>query len=718
MRNIEFTLSTGWDTITAKPLYSDDIALVTERETNQIFFREKLSGKLTFLNDDYTWIMNTAFSQKITCNITITDNNNTKVWSGYFYRTDCTINEVDGILIVEPVPNDKYSAILDAMDNEVDLYENGVVMNGKNNLPGLIMVPPILQIYQLGSETVQNYLQGDLWQTDVAEATEDKSFLNSIGFDLSYGYMGATQDGDYELEYSPVSFSMSGDSVEINLTSGNYRLNIVYHDGGYVNVHFYRNGSFYAQGIGSVNDSSITLSRYEEQTQIVIGHVVLTCIEVWARIVTSFNSGMQDGAGWHYIGDFATPSKWYQYAQPLLANSLNIEFTMYNGKTTTPTKYGMIDDTGYYYSKPYSSTRDIIPVLQSQWTADFSFWLKIDRSSDSKLDTVWYSYNVPMMTLGNIIRCLLSANGINNITFQDTATYSQFLYTNPAPITNWDNDFCIWFTPKSNITNGKSTQFATKAPCKLSTIFDFLKKALNVYWYIDDNNRLIIEHWNYFRKGKTYSGNIVTAYDLTNMYNVRNEKPWAFGQNEYKFEKYTIPEFLKWSWMDETSYFFDGTGITCIDDFITKGQTEESSISDITTDINFMVTQPDKCSMDGFAAIFAENHYGYWTRRTTKEVQDNSLSFYTQNSQLAMFELQKSVLQYNLPCSQINRSKLTVTIPQELVKRAKTNEVKFPAFDLDPFEHVKTNIGDGEVESIENKICNNMLKVKLKYETE
>lgn len=718
MRNINFVLSTNYDSRDAKPIYSDDIALVTERETSQIFFREKLSGKLTFINEDYEWIMNCAFSVKITCTITITDGNETKVWSGYFYRIDCTINEVDGILTVEPTPNDKYSDILNALDNEVDLYENGVVMNSKNNLPGGILVPPILQIYQLGSDTIQNYLQGDLWQTDVSEATEDKSVLRSLGFDANYGFMGATQSGNYEIEYTPQQFTVVDDSVIIEFTSGDYKLKVTYVNSQYVSIDFSIGSFLYAEGSGSASNSSIRLFHTESGHQTSIGTVSLTIIEVWARIVTAFNGGYQDGAGWYYIGNFATPSKWYQYAQPLLAYSLNIEFTMSRARTTTPTKYGMIDDTGYYYEKPYSSTRDMIPVLQSQWTTDFSFWLKVNRSSDSKLDTVWYTYNIPIMTLGNIIRCLLSANGIANITFQDTATYSQFLYTNPAPITGWDNDFRILFTPKSNVLNGKATQFATKAPCKLSTIFDFLKKALNVYWYIDDNNRLIIEHVDYFKRGKRYTGDIATAYDLTNIYNVRNKKSWAFCQNEYKYEKYTIPEFLTWSWMDDTSYYFDGTGIKCIDVFVSKGQTEESSISDITTDINFMISQPDKCSMDGFAVIFAENHYGYWTRRTYKVVEDNNLTFYTQNSQLAMYELQQNVLQFDLPCAQISRCKTTITVPQRQVKRTKTNEVKFPAFDLDPFEHVTTNIGDGEVDTIENKICNNMLKVKLKYETE
>lgn len=718
MRNIEFTLSTGWDTITAKPLYSDDIALVTERETNQIFFREKLSGKLTFLKDDYTWIMNTAFSQKITCNITITDGTDTKVWSGYFYRTDCTINEVDGILTVEPVPNDKYSAILDAMDNEVDLYENGVVMNvsGKQ---GAIRVPPILQIYRRESDVITNYCQGRTWELDVSEASNDASALADIGFSGRTVSRSAKQTGNYNIIYETTTFYNENmdEGWNFELIKDSYKLKVHRPTLPFYKAEFYINDSLIASGnyYGAGDDVEL----FSGDTS--IGYVNVSEVIFYSRIL---NSNISLSTGWKNVGNFATPSKWYTYARATDYQTLGILGYWYNGRSSTPTKYGMIGNTGYYYKKPTYNGYVPVPTFQQYWTEDFSFWILINKQNDTELDEeyYWKQWNIPVMTIGNIIRCLLSANNINNVSFQETTTYSQFLYDNPQPITSYNDGGILLFTPKSNITNGKVSNFATKAPCKLGTILDFLKKALNVYWYIDDSNRLIIEHWNYFRQGKTYSGNIATAYDLTDMYNVRNEKPWAFGQNEYKFEKYTIPQFLKWSWMDETDYFFDGTGIKCLDEFVTIGQTEESSISDITTNIDFLIIQPDKCSQDGFVAMYAvlngDNNLYLPTIGYSETEESNEDYYYTQNSQLAMFELQKSVLQYNLPCSQINRSKLTVTIPQELVKRAKTNEVKFPAFNLDPFEHVTTNIGDGEVESIENKICNNMLKVKLKYETE
>jgi hypothetical protein len=43
------------------PIYKDDLAINYERETGQMFFREKLSGKLTFVGTDYEFIMSQDF---------------------------------------------------------------------------------------------------------------------------------------------------------------------------------------------------------------------------------------------------------------------------------------------------------------------------------------------------------------------------------------------------------------------------------------------------------------------------------------------------------------------------------------------------------------------------------------------------------------------------------------------------------------------------------
>lgn len=48
----------------ATPVYKDDLAKEYELETNQRFYRAKLSGKLSFIRDDYDYINNKPFDNE------------------------------------------------------------------------------------------------------------------------------------------------------------------------------------------------------------------------------------------------------------------------------------------------------------------------------------------------------------------------------------------------------------------------------------------------------------------------------------------------------------------------------------------------------------------------------------------------------------------------------------------------------------------------------
>lgn len=49
---------------TVHPIYKDDLAKEYELETNQRFYRAKLSGKITFVRDDYDYINNQSFDNE------------------------------------------------------------------------------------------------------------------------------------------------------------------------------------------------------------------------------------------------------------------------------------------------------------------------------------------------------------------------------------------------------------------------------------------------------------------------------------------------------------------------------------------------------------------------------------------------------------------------------------------------------------------------------
>ena len=78
-----------------------------------------------------------------------------------------------------------------------------------------------------------------------------------------------------------------------------------------------------------------------------------------------------------------------------------------------------------------------------------------------------------------------------------------------------------------------------------------------------------------------------------------------------------------------------------------------------------------------------------------------------------MWNLQPSLLLYDTPCADIQVS--GSIYHYAAYKRTKNNEVTFPAPNINPLHHIVTNVGDGEIDSVENIILSNAIKVRLKY---
>ena len=66
----QFWLTSNSPAIEARPLYKS-LSKQVEREAGEQFYREKLSGELTFVRDDYDYIMAAAFDTKIALDIYI-----------------------------------------------------------------------------------------------------------------------------------------------------------------------------------------------------------------------------------------------------------------------------------------------------------------------------------------------------------------------------------------------------------------------------------------------------------------------------------------------------------------------------------------------------------------------------------------------------------------------------------------------------------------------
>ena len=331
----------------AHPIYSNDFSIVVERESGQIFFREKLSGNLTFVAEDFTWIMSQGFDAQIDIIITIVDNGIvTKQWHGKFCRTDCTINEMDGIIKVTPSTVDAYGAVLDVFDVEFNLAELPLPQKRIQ-----INVPTVLQIYILGDNYLTNYWQGEVWTTEV-DGTVNVQDIEDMGF------------SQFDLILLPPH-----------------------------------------------------IEKY-----------------IYARKLHS-SSGTTDA-----YDDYNVNKTTFKYAQNVNYHPTDISIISTTNTSNAPTKYGeqYISGvaTGEYYTTPSDTDYIYIVFARDLWDRH-SYWIRVKKTETLDIDDpAQVSELYANYTLGDLLRGLISANSLG-LTFQDTAAFSQFFYSNPNPVTGW-----------------------------------------------------------------------------------------------------------------------------------------------------------------------------------------------------------------------------------------------------------------------------------------
>src|SRR5699024_9257268 len=108
----------------ANPIYKDDLSKEYELETNQRFYRAKLSGKISFIRDDYDFINTRPFDYEFLYGID-KSNDGGKTWvpyfSGKFMKTDCTFVDYDKKVTVQPDTIDDYNEVLAGLEKEYNL---------------------------------------------------------------------------------------------------------------------------------------------------------------------------------------------------------------------------------------------------------------------------------------------------------------------------------------------------------------------------------------------------------------------------------------------------------------------------------------------------------------------------------------------------------------------------------------------------------------------
>ena len=715
---------------TVRPNYKDDLTLDYELETNQRFYRAKLSGKINFVRADYDIINDAPFDSEFFLYIEKSDDwgqTYNQYYKAKFMKTDCTFNDDDKLVTVQPETIDQYNDVLAGLEKEYNLIELTPQIEFLT-----IRKRPLIQIYVPGDSIVSCFLGGTNWEQDANATTDQNALIQTYHFALC----NILKEIQITSHGSPAVISgLYTGRMATGATPGTFTGNL-YPE---LNVNYYifisqqtTNGTPFGIAIVEIRKRSddTVMFRYTKATQepfdtlefdltAVEGsgatgtmHADMKSYNIYARYLVDVDK--IDDLDTYPLSsdDIVDNNRNYRRA---IGYAIDVAFIS-NDFSDTPTEWGLAD-SGKYFEPPYSIYgQTFYPIARSTWryaSLWFGFYLMdwILEEQARKAYTLRDAF-----TLSSCINVLLKEFA-PGITHEATPEYSQFLYNTNNPISG--QSFKLLISQKSNIINGEYKTPAQKAPITLQQIMTMLRDIYKCYWYIEDG-KFKIEQVSWFRNGGSYGYNPIIDYDLTQLENVRNGKKLAFATSEYSFDKVEMPEHYQFEWMDDVTTPFEGLPIEITSKYVTAGKIEEINISNFTSDIDLMLLNPGAISLDGFALFAAVMASGGgqlelpFTRQTVDGVE-----YFLQNGYLAFINIQPTYWAYDMPARnfKINNSQYYALGGLE---RKKKQTLNFPAgtTDPNPMQLVKTYIGNGQVDKLSVNLCSRNIKATLKYDTE
>lgn len=614
----KFTLTAnGGAERVAFPVYRDDLAKDFEQQSNQQFFRAKLAGKLTFVRDDYDFIVDQRFDTQFGIKIYISYNNGQTwalYWSGSFWKTNCTFDDDNKNLTLTPDVVDQYTDVLAGMEKEYNLIELAPAI-----VPVKLDKRPMIQMYVPGQSVISCFLSGMYWEqeceaeSNTAKLIEQGDRKLNFAFNKSERVIDVTQKGSPEIP----------DFFNGTAWNGNQPGTTEYTNGDYLfqRYYFMQSGSSVERFcIYRVSDRQLMwFVQFENMAPRsfpgeftlapvsgsgATGNVVVYIhdLEVYARYIC--DTPMFGTVPTYELGDDDIVTDNRNYSRVVSYSFPSTVFFSSN-LSDSPTQWGLYKP-GKYYQQPAGAFYygEFYPVSRNAW-GSISIWFAfyafdwIIEQRGRKEFTLKDSY-----PLASVISVLL-AKVAPNLTHSETTEYSQFLYgTNPLYGINQR----ILITPKSNMITLGYDQPAQKAPITLKRVLDMLRDCFRCYCFVDEQNRFRIEHVSFFMNGGAYPGTPnfpVIGRDLTNEKLTRNNRYAAFGTSQYQFDKPEMSSRYQFGWMDDVTQLFEGNPLEIISKYVNPDKIEQIDVSHFTSDVDYILLNPGEISKDGFVLMAA-----------------------------------------------------------------------------------------------------------------
>lgn len=727
------------------------------KESGQMFFREVLDTDLHFVGSEADIIQTYSIEDKF---MVICERKDyaTDTWNVYhsdtFDVTDCSFDLAAHTCTPKLMPLDNYSRVLARYSDEYDLIKLKPAITQIHTF-----LRPIIELYEKGSSVITRFLGGTYWETEISSPIDDEQTLIDpngvehfakmlIGDDFAYlevefdesfhvdapngRYKYDPQLQNYHLEKNGRRWSWEfragfGDILYLRLNGQPYTV------GG--------SGSEVYIGIPGITPADLPLDNYEGNVYGTLGETFGTYeaskYYIYGRVIGNGDTLFDVATFDIPRDDFAVNSQAYKKCAPL-GKRQGILYGTYDS-SNKPTIYGIKSDDSEYYTNEnlpvvggISGVRPM-PVGRYEW-GELSYWYNYDENYVNAEILSRYQYKLrDCFTIGAAIRALLAVID-PSITFEDTTTYSEFLYGMPAMKGGYWWKLAI--TPKSNVLKGDYDQAAQKAPVTFEELMGMLRDLYGLYWYIDNDRKLRIEHLVWFLNGGSYSsyqGGVQLDLTDSTVRDVFNKKMTGYWQKAYEFNMSEAARRLELTYAEKGTEFFEGLSIDILNSYLRETSVNSKSIANFTADLDLMRVEPDRYSSDGFAVL------AYTTGQTPQSPQtepvvpvvgavtvtekdgwqrqayiNNLFASWLYCQHFYMYNLSGDLMKVNLKLESLPNAASLDSVHG--LARLKKQKVRFP-FDGDPdtIDLIRTDIGYGVPEDFEIDAENRTVSATLSF---
>jgi hypothetical protein len=652
-----------------EPKLDNDTKLEFAPETDEMFYRAKLSGALTFQNEfDAILAKNFGYTHIVVLKrYSDTENDYVEVWRGKFTLTDCTINYAIKTIEVTPATIDRYTDVIAALETDYNIVKLAPQMHPVN-----INIRPCLQVYCYNSPKISNYIGHNTWEADCSMTTGDEVELQHfvrIGnffcceFEWNYG-LSIGQRGVYYARINQWGewIRMHGYVRQGNdMVSDDSSLDVIAYDDGdetKFNVATWTHEAMFvvkfdknqpgttSTGITITDDRAKDVNGHWDAIGVrLIANTDLDSVSILGNTYQTYDFAADD-----FVGRNSNYNKIIEY-------SSGIDIVASVETQEEPTEWGLSLLDRYFVKPANTATKRHIEVGISNWNY-ISYWYY-----DKLIVGVGYCMDVVddlLKKIQQIADCYDMRNTIAKL-LQKAGWTGQYVISGVFGSQGYvGNNLLPIITPKSNVISSYYDTPAQNAPISLSKIFRMLKQAYKVYWYIDENNNLHLEHISYFQNGYSYTELPQTLVDLESDLHTRTRHSKAYGQNVVKFDKSGMAAVIAFGWMDKQTVPFDGYDIKALDSYVEQGAKEENTIAVFSTDVDFVLSSPNDVSKDGFFLFALPNVAPGVYSNTLKiekiNITDENGDNYDvtiQNGDAAFYKIHKTFWRYDMPCENL-----------------------------------------------------------------